>query len=210
MGVYTNSEISFDQIGPHRKQSHLPRNLLLDIEEEPKLMNMLGEYAKHLKLNLDALWTQCDVDCNGLLDQDECINFFGVLNKYISPEWMKNSTGILDFIEMFNQSEFSAGYIQKSEMALLLNKIFIDMFRQKELEILKPVAVAQMQTQTKPVVSFAYTSDFGQRLNDLREKQHLQYTDKGRTRSPVLEAAIKTRKREESPEAHLKRSAFTI
>ena len=50
----------------------------------------LKDYASHFSVDVDQLWVQLDVDCNGLLDKKECKSFLSQLAKYTTPERAKN------------------------------------------------------------------------------------------------------------------------
>ena len=39
------------------------------------LTNLLGEFTKNFKKNLDELWQECDYDDSGLLDKVQCRDF---------------------------------------------------------------------------------------------------------------------------------------
>lgn len=84
---------------------------------------------------MDELWTNVDVDKNGVLDKDECKVFLAEVKKNISEERAKNYDEARDFEKFFKQfDEDKNGFIEKVEMSVLLKKVFAKSGAEKRAE----------------------------------------------------------------------------
>lgn len=92
-----------------------------------KLAEMLGKYdgfSAEDKDRLDQMWAEHDVDMNGLLDRGEAKNFLNKLKEIVSKERAGNYSEE-NFEKVFTQfDEDKNGFLTKSEMAVLIKKIF--------------------------------------------------------------------------------------
>ena len=88
---------------------------------------MLGKYdgfAAADKERLDQMWAETDVDMNGLLDKAEAKNYLAKLKEIVSAERAANYSED-NFERVFNVfDEDKNGFLTKSEMAVLIKKLF--------------------------------------------------------------------------------------
>jgi len=81
---------------------------------------LLGDYTKHIKGDVDELWEQKDADKNGYLDREEAKKFLNALSGIMEPERAANYTDSA-FERVFTKfDEDKNGFLEKSEMAVLI------------------------------------------------------------------------------------------
>ena len=96
---------------------------------------MGAAYAKNFTRDLDELWTEVDNNNDGVLDKDETKAFLAIIKKNIAEDRAKNYDEERDFEKFFTFfDEDNNGYIAKSEMTVLLKKVFAKSPEAKALE----------------------------------------------------------------------------
>mmetsp|Transcript_17065 Transcript_17065/g.26350 ORF Transcript_17065/g.26350 Transcript_17065/m.26350 type:complete len:104 (+) Transcript_17065:2672-2983(+) len=85
---------------------------------------MLGAYCQHFSMDLDQVYSEVDVDLNGMLDKAECKVFLAKLKENTSTE----RGGFYDeanFEKLFDKyDEDKNGFIEKAELAVFIKKVF--------------------------------------------------------------------------------------
>ena len=96
----------------------------INTANQEKLANFLGSYASNFTIDLDKLWIKSDTDLNGMLDKEECFKYLSIIKQNCCEERAKNYDE-KDFEMLFERfDEDKNGFIEKSEMAIFLKKVF--------------------------------------------------------------------------------------
>ena len=90
-----------------------------------KLSHYLQGYQAKFSINLDALWSEYDKSNNGYLDRAKSLKFLKELARNIEDQDRARNFDSGSFNQLFNKfDENQNGLLEKSEMAILIKKVF--------------------------------------------------------------------------------------